>query len=629
MADAVERALADDTILLCEAGTGTGKTLAYLVPALASGRRVVVSTGSKALQEQIARKDLPLIREHLGLDVDAVMLKGLGNYLCLRRFDELRSEFVHGARRAAAREVERALPLVESWARETVTGDTAELAELEESNPIWSLVTSSSETRIGPRCEHFDKCHITRLKRAADAAQLLVVNHHLLFADLAIKGDHPGGVLPPYDVLILDEAHRVEDVATTFFGSSVSSAGVSRLLADAERALCPSGSLLDGKAASNVTSARNLAADMFAALNLAIGRTNDEGREPLPDLDRQPKLKERYFAFDDALAVVGYELDERRPSSEVLAHVSSRIERLRNDMTAIFHSGRSRIGWVDRRANGGISLTSSPVDVGPMLRERLFSRGLGVVLTSATLTTERSFSYLRARLGLDGPLDSPIEELVVEEALDHAAASLLYTPDDLPDVTEPGFVAAAASRVAELIHLTPGGAFVLCTSTRAMRAFASELAASLPERSCIVQGDAPKRAVLEQFRSKGDAVLIATMSFWEGVDVPGSALRLVVIDRLPFDVPTDPLIAARSAAIRERGGSPFSEYSVPRAAIALKQGFGRLLRTQRDRGVVAVLDKRIGAKSYGRRLLASLPPAKRTAELAEVVRFWREHAELG
>jgi ATP-dependent DNA helicase DinG len=628
MATAVERALADDRVLLCEAGTGTGKTLAYLVPALRSGRRVVVATASKALQEQIAHKDLPLLREHLGLDVDAVLVKGLANYLCLRRYGELRAGFVAGAWDGATRRaVERALPMLESWARSTHNGDRSELSSLPESHPIWPLVTSSSDTRIGPRCEHYDACHVTRVKRAAENAQVLIVNHHLLFADLAIKGEHPGGVLPAYDALIVDEAHRLEDVATSFFGHSVSSQAIARMLQDAERSLVAA--MLHDRAEppSHLAVARARAEELLAAINAVAGGArrgsgNDDGREPLPEIDGHPGLRDRYFALDDALATVAQIVGAHAHIGEALAQVAARVAKLREDLAAILYPARARVAWIDRRDHG-IAIAASPVDVGAALRERLFARGMGVVLTSASLTASGSFAFIRARLGLAEQLDAPIDELVVEPALDYATTALLYTPTDLPDVVDSEFAPRAAERIAELVSATPGGAFVLCTSVRSMQRLSTLLATAILERTHLTQGEAPKRTLLDRFRAAGNAVLCATMSFWEGVDVPGSALRLVVIDRLPFDVPSDPLIGARCRAISESGGSPFRDYSVPRAAIMLKQGFGRLLRTRADRGVVAVLDRRIATRGYGAALQESLPPARRTQSLDEVVRFWR------
>jgi ATP-dependent DNA helicase DinG len=621
MARAVERTLADDRILLCEAGTGTGKTLAYLVPALRSGRKVVVSTASKALQEQIAYKDLPLIREHLGLEVDAVLIKGLNNYLCLRRYHELRNGFVDTRGSRIATQVARALPVVEGWAAQTSSGDRALVDELEESHPIWQLVTSSSETRVGARCAHFDTCHVTRLKRASVHAQLLIVNHHLLFADLAIKGDHPGGVLPAYDALVVDEAHRLEDVATGFFGSSVSSGSVERMLADLERTLRAELLHHGSDPPVYLAAARARAADLFVVLNVGAAPSTNEVREPLPDLDGRPGLRDRYFALDDALAQVVQVLTNHANVSEPLGHAKERVARVRHDLSAIFYPERARVAWLDRGPNG-VTIAASPVDVGPLLRERVFARGTAVVLTSATLTAARKFDFVKMRLGLDEPLDTPVDELLVAEGLDYESNALLYLPTDLPQVTDAAFGARAGERAAELIKTTPGGAFILCTSLRSMHAFAHELARLAPERHRMVQGESPKRSLLERFRASGDAVLIATMSFWEGVDVPGAALRLVIIDRLPFDVPSDPLVAARCRAIDERGGSAFREYSVPRAAIVLKQGFGRLLRTKDDRGVVAILDRRIATKSYGRTLLDSLPDAPRTDSLAAVESFW-------
>jgi ATP-dependent DNA helicase DinG len=612
MAAAVERTLEEDRILLCEAGTGTGKTLAYLVPALLCGRTVVVSTATRALQEQIALKDLPFCARHLGVEADYAMVKGLGNYVCLRRLEEAQAL-------PASERVARALPLVRRFADRTASGDVAELDELEETHPVWSETTSSSETRIGSRCRHFDACFVTRLRQKAAAARLLVVNHHLLMADLALMGDHPGRVLPPYDALVVDEAHRLEDVATSFFGARVSSHGVERLLADTGRMVVRAG-LEDLEAL--VSRAADLARRMFSLLNLEAADASE--REPLPgDSWRGPRL-EAYHALDQALEVLCLDVTSRvrgQHDPEPPLHAARRVDALRQKLAAIVEPPGASIAWLERREHG-IVLQSSPVDIGSALRTKLFARGLPVVLTSASLTSAGGFGFVRARLGLDQPLEAPIDELEVPPAFDHAKQSLLYTPVDLPEVDAAEFVAAAALRIAELCRLLRGGAFVLCTSTRAMRAFARSL--ETIGRELLVQGQAPKAALLDRFRRVGDAVLVATMSFWEGVDVPGSALELVVIDRLPFAVPTDPLVAARCRSLEEAGRSGFADYSVPHAAITLKQGFGRLLRTRRDRGVVAILDRRIQKRRYGRVLLASLPPVRVTDAIADVEALCRE-----
>lgn len=615
MAAAVERALDEDRLLICEAGTGTGKTLAYLVPAMAGGRRVVVSTASRALQEQIADKDIPVAKRCLDREVVTRVVKGLGNYLCRRRFDELLAS--HDELGAEPR---RSLPVVERWARATRHGDVAELTDVAENHPIWRLITSSSDTRIGARCDHFDSCHVTRMKRDAAEAELLVVNHHLLLADLAIRGEHPGSVLPDYDALIIDEAHKLEDVATLFFGIRLSSAGLERAARDASRGLAAA--LRSGDDALPlgerlVDRARRL----FANLNLAIPATD---RAPLGRAIWSSSLLEAYHELDDALDVFARRLTELE--SPALDQAAGRLSRLRDDLTAIVEADGQRITWVERRGDG-LTLTSAPVNVGPALRERLFNRGHAVVLTSASLTADGDFGFLRGRLGLDDPLELPLDELVVESSIDPHHQALLYTPTDLPRVDDPHYLPAAAERIEALHRLTPGGAFVLCTSLRAMRTLASELAGRLP-RPPLVQGQAPKAALLERFRREGDAVLVATMSFWEGVDVPGQALALVVIDRIPFAVPTDPVVAARCEALERGGVSAFSRYSLPRAAITLKQGFGRLLRSRRDRGVVAVLDTRLSTKSYGRRLVDSLPAVRRTRDLEDVGAFWRELDDL-
>ena len=649
MADAVERALREDRVLLCEAGTGTGKTLAYLVPALLARRKVVISTATKALQEQIFFKDLPLIARHLGLQAQAVLVKGLGNYLCRRRLAELqdaaRPQLVPDPRRREAGRVseppqssdrtgvpfDAALELVTRWAASTETGDVSEARELPEDHPIWSEVTASSDTRLGPSCPYYEGCFVTQLRRAAEQAQLLVVNHHLLFADLAIKGDHPGGVLPPYDAVILDEAHKIEDIATSFFGTQVSSTGIERLLRDVERVLRAARLHDDAKRPPPLVGrVREDARRLFAALGTAIAAEGPhngtpggaEGREPLSPDVWTGALRDAYHQLDEALEALGG-LASLHPAEDALRSVGQRVSALRDSLGRVVEPERAQITWCERRARS-IGIAASPIDVGPILRERLFERGPAAVLTSASLSAGGSFEFVRSRLGLEQSTFAPTDELVVASALDYQTQALLYTPTDLPEVNDEGFSAQATARIRELLALSGGGAFVLCTSLRNMRAIAAALGATA-EHELMMQGDAPKSALLDRFRASGNAVLVATMSFWEGVDVPGQALRLVVIDRIPFAVPTDPVVAARCRALELAGRQPFQSYMLPLAAITLKQGFGRLLRTRQDWGAVAILDRRICTRGYGRALLASLPPVRQATTRGELEAFWEAH----
>ncbi|WP_437746444.1 ATP-dependent DNA helicase [Sorangium sp. So ce1504] len=652
MASAVERALAEDRILLCEAGTGTGKTLAYLVPAILSGRKVVVSTATKALEDQIYTKDLPLVAEHLRLDPRAALVKGLGNYLCLRRFSELRTSPGAGAGIAG-----RSLPLIEAWAQETEMGDVAELAHLAEGDPLWREVASSSETRLGASCEYFERCFVTRMKRDSEAARLLVVNHHLFFADLALKiagarrGFAGAGALPPYDAVIFDEAHQLEDIATGFFGVRVSRARVDSMLRDADRAFIASG-LADrilgrGEGTAITAVVRESADALFdrlASLGGAAGSGDrGEARSPLARDAWSGELLDAYHRLDDHLeALAAYA--SANAISEAVQLVGNRAAQLRDDAARIVDPATNQVTWVEVRGRA-VSFGASPVDLGDMLREHVFERIGAVVLTSATLTTGGSagagFRFLRSRMGLDEDVSVPVDELEVPSPFDYPTAALLYTPRDLPEATDAAFVERAADRAAELIGITGGGAFLLCTSIRAMNALAAALRVRLGRAAAVarangsapgrqapllVQGDAPKGALLRRFRAERHAVLVATMSFWEGVDVPGEALRLVIIEKLPFAVPTDPVVAARCTAIEQGGGNPFIAYSVPQAAITLKQGFGRLIRARTDRGIVAILDRRIRTRGYGRVLLDSLPDARRTDRIEDVRAFWAARA---
>ncbi len=628
MAEAVEAALGGDRHLFVEAGTGTGKTLAYLVPAVLSGRKVIVSTATRALQDQIHSKDLPLVAEALGahgVRFSASLMKGLANYVCLRRLDEARlaGSHAHGA----------ALDRVAAWAAETQTGDRAELADLAEDAAVWREVASSSDTRIGAGCEHFDACFVTRMRREAEDAQIVVVNHHLFFADLALRSG-PGGtrasVLPPYDAVVFDEAHQVEDVATEFFGVRVSSSRVDALLRDAERALAAAHqleALRSGPVRSALSASADAAHAFFARMSLGSG--SGEAHRALSDGDLTPEVLAAHEALDARLAAI--EAVARSRPEEALQLIARRTSDLRADLRGILTGHRSSpdgeisdlVRWIDVRARS-VSLGASPVDVGATLRSRLFDRVPSVVCTSATLATAGAFHFARARMG--APPETA--ELVVPSPFDFASRAALYLPHDLPEPADPAFDAAAADRVAALVAMTDGGAFVLCTSTRGMRAIHAMLAGKV-QGPLLLQGQGPKHQLLSRFRASGRAVLVATMSFWEGVDVPGRALRLVVIDKIPFAPPTDPIVAARSARLDREGGSGFAQYSVPAAAMTLKQGFGRLIRTQRDAGIVGILDRRIVKKGYGRALLASLPPARRVRDLDDLRAFWCSLDRLG
>jgi ATP-dependent DNA helicase DinG len=659
MAQAVEDALARGRTLLVEAGTGTGKTLAYLVPAVLSGQKVVVSTATRALQEQIAQKDLPLVRAVLaahGVSFEAAVLKGLGNYLCRRRLAEalLSPE--------AARDP--LLTRVAEWARATGSGDRADL-DLPEDATAWARVQSSSETRIGVSCTYFEECFVTRVKRAAERAHLVVVNHHLYCADVALRrsraGEHGASVLPAHDAVIFDEAHQLEDVATDFFGLRVSSSRLEAMARDAERsfaAAAAAGRIRELPQAKDAVLAVDRARAAFFA---ALQRVSDGsgGRRLLARRDWTQEAARAYDTLAAALLALASTADGLAGAGggEALTLVSARAMQARQDLehivagaleqgevTAKEGAPRARVVWLETRERS-VVLGASPVDLGRDLRGVLFDRGTTTILTSATLAGPASsravrrpddaedapvcvrgdaatgaFAFIRGRLGV--PADA--DELVVPSPFDFAARAGLHVPRDLPEPNEPGFDEAAALRVRELVELTGGGAFVLCTSMRAVTRFSAVLRSAPVE--LLVQGEAPKGALLERFRAHGDAVLVATMSFWEGVDVPGRALRLVVIDRIPFAVPTDPVVMARCEAIEQGGGSPFADFMLPSACLTLKQGFGRLLRTQRDGGLVAILDRRVLTKGYGRSLLRALPPARRLHAMSDVRAFWAEIA---
>ncbi|HVE84928.1 MAG TPA: ATP-dependent DNA helicase [Myxococcales bacterium] len=618
LAREVEKVLEGRGYLIAEAGTGTGKTLAYLVPAALSGRRVVISTATKNLQEQIFFKDIPLLRDRVGLELEAAYLKGRSNYLCIHRFEA----FDH-APVFSRREDSSAWPLLRAWAMRTETGDRAEL-DLPDAFGAWPQLSTTPETCLGLKCPLYEPCFVTRARRRAEQASIVVVNHHLFFADLAIRsaagGAAPAGILPRYEAVVFDEAHGLEDAATEHFGLKVSSFRLDDLVGDAVSALPPSDArhgLVNASAIRVKSAAEALFAEAPRALGLAGGesavRLTTRALQPL-----RPKVEPVLEALGGLAAACASDEDAQ---VSALARRSAEIA----DELDFITRGDSpdHVYWGEARGRG-VFLKAAPIDVARELQSRLYSAVDTVVFTSATLGTEGRFGYFAARMGLageDGPAVEPLKEISVESPFDFRRQAALYAPSHLPETSAPGFVEAVAEEIIALSRVTGGRAFALFTSLRNMEA-AHRLASGRLDVPALLQGERPKTALLEEFRAR-PSVLFAAHSFWEGVDVPGDALSLVIIDKLPFASPGDPLVASRIEQLRARGVDPFAGYQLPEAVIALRQGFGRLIRTREDRGIVAVLDRRLVTRAYGQTFLRSLPKVRRFGELAAVEGWWR------
>jgi ATP-dependent DNA helicase DinG len=645
MAQAVEQALEEKRHLIVEAGTGTGKTLAYLMPVIRSGKRVIISTGTKNLQEQLFYKDIPFLEQALfgepasgdessNRRLSVCYMKGRNNYLCRKKLYDLTDQPVL----SGLEEIEQ-YRAIAAWEKTTATGDRAELAELPENSALWHKLDARTEACIGQKCSEWERCFITEMRRRGMESDIIIVNHHLFFADLAIKlqaeGAPDAGILPEAAAVIFDEAHELEDVAGNYFGISVSNLRVEDLARDVEASL-QHNRMLSASLSGALGSLRERSQFFFSLLPPGEGRfAFDTRREFLEENG------DEFLALNQALTRLAGELEGLPQKPEEIFNFVRRAQEIQVQLAFAMESDdRNTVFWIERRGGRtnspqrrtstslragsdtegrgrrNVFLQATPIDVGPILRECLWSKLECAVLTSATLAVGGGFEYIRQRLGLEHARES-----VLPSHFDYENQALFYVPPDLPDARTPQFTALAADRIRQLLEITRGRAFVLFTSYAQMNDVYQRLLGEL-EFPMLRQGDAPKSALLEEFRLTPNAVLFATSSFWQGVDVQGEQLSCVIIDRLPFAVPSDPVVAARVKAIDADGGNAFFQYQVPAAVITLKQGFGRLIRSLHDRGLLVLLDNRILKKQYGRVFIESLPNYKKTTEMRVVEEFF-------
>lgn len=629
MARAIERAFKEKRHLIVEAGTGTGKTLAYLLPALRLARekqqRIIISTGTKNLQEQLFFKDVPFLESLLG-PLKVCYMKGRANYLCRHKLYALRDNpLLNGLE-----EIDQ-FHHIAQWEKTTETGDRAEIDALPEASALWQKLDARTEACLGQTCPDWERCFVTAMRRKALESDIIIVNHHLFFADLAIKQEAAGapdaGILPEAAAVVFDEAHELEDVASNYFGLGLGTQRFDELVRDVElmlKAKHASTQAIESACATLKERARMF----FGVLPMAAA-----GAGRMPFTNREAFLEEsgdHYTSVLNALTRLEGELEHlknveeapglRRRAAEIRAHLAFLLE----------SPDRNTVFWIERRAAGGVRnlarghanpvlhthLQATPIDVSELLTTTLFDSYSSVILTSATLTVSGGFDHIRNRLGL-----TSARELVVPSHFNYERQALLYLPPNMPDPREPDFFEQAVERIRRVLEITSGRAFCLFTSYAQMRNVHDRLLAELPY-PLLLHGTAPRHVLLQQFRETPNAVLFGTSSFWQGVDVQGEQLSCVIIDRLPFDVPTDPVVEARMKAIEEMGGKPFFDYQVPNAVITLKQGFGRLIRSLTDRGVLMLLDSRIQRQRYGRIFLESLPPYRLTQEIADVEQFF-------
>jgi len=605
MAEAVEEAIADGQMLIAEAGTGTGKTFAYLVPALRSGKRIIVSTGTKTLQDQLFHRDLPRVREVLGARVRTSLLKGRANYLCLHRLDQTAKEG-----RLVSREQVSHLQSIRAWAQRTGSGDRGEFAEVPEDSPLWPRVTSTTENCLGAECPQFGDCFVVKARRAAQEADLVVVNHHLLFADLAIKQEGFGEILPGAHAFILDEAHQIPELAGVFFSTSVTARQITELASDA---LAECGSVTG--ALANLQAPIEAVGPAVKRARLALDKLPAKGS--FAQIENDSTIVTELHALADAARALTEALSAQAERSRGLASIYERAEALCQRLHDVLDGGaREWVHWYELSAQG-FSLHATPLDLAPPLRALRQQSRASWTFTSATLSVAGDFDHFARQLGLEDPV-----ALSLPSPFDYANQTLAYLPAGLPDPSAPDYTERVIAAARPVIEAARGRTFLLFTSHRALRR-AAELLADSPF-PLFVQGTAPRHQLLVEFRESGNGVLLGAASFWEGVDVAGEALSCVIIDKLPFAAPDDPVLEARLSALREAGGNPFFEWQIPAAVIALKQGVGRLIRDVTDRGVLMLCDPRLTSRAYGKLFLKSLPPMPITRKLGDVQAFFTD-----
>ena len=598
MAEAVYQALDGQEHVIIEAGTGTGKTIAYLLPALLHGQRVLVSTGTKTLQDQIFYKDIPLLESILERPIRAAYLKGRNNYLC-----RLKLKTAHAEGLFSMKEL-RVFKQILDWSQTTETGDQAELGS-DVDGELWSRLDARRERCLGSKCEDYDRCFLTTMRQKAMEADIVIVNHHLFFADLAIRKSEAGGILPDYSAVIFDEAHELEEVATEYFGFHVSNYRIAELIGDAKR--------LAEKSENEIEDLSGVqrASDRFFGGLALMG----DGRLPMQNF----RELEGMDALIGALREARHALKKEKDFSGEWETLTRRAGEIESELE-VFRSGEleNYVFWIERRGRG-VFLEACPVDVSGLLRERLFERVPACVLTSATLTVGESFGYFRQRIGMEVG-----EELSLSTEFDVRTQAMLYTPKLMPDYRHPTYLKRAVEEIQQILNASRGRAFVLFTSYQQMMTAYEMVSREVPWPCLLQTRTAGKSRLLEEFKVTPNAVLFATSSFWQGVDVKGEALSAVIIDKLPFQVPSDPLVNARMARVEREGGSAFSDYQLPQAVLRLKQGLGRLIRSKSDRGVLAILDGRLSTKGYGKLFMASLPDYAVTDKVDDLVEFMRE-----